>query len=201
MAVTEPPGKFDYLLEGLGDTDEDLDNFENLGYDEEPVDEDLGFDDDFEDDDVEDDDFEFVVDSYPAPPVPWYRTTAALLAIGAMGLAGIAILVSAVLLVSRNSRGPAPSLEPTTAITTTATATSAPATSEAAETPPPATEAPPSAPTGSPVPASPAEPPASAPTVVVPRQTEPARPPQIGVTRTNITRLPYSVKPPPVPHF
>ena len=169
MAVTEPPGDFDYLLGALGDTDD------NVGFDD---DYDVGFDDDYS------------VDRYRRQPqVLWYRTTGAMVAIGAISIAGIAILVSVVLLMSRDSGGPANNVE----TTTTSTPSSA-----APETTPPTAAVPPS-PTGSP---SPTESTASAPPVIVePRRSEPTKPPQIGVTRTPLTRYPISVRPPNVPHF
>ena len=63
-----------------------------------------------------DEDYDFRVPS-PPPPPPWYRTPAALVAMGAIGIAVVAILVSAVLLMSRNSRGPSVNVETTIATT------------------------------------------------------------------------------------
>lgn len=160
MAVTEPPGDFDYLWEALGDTDN------------------VGSDDDYRGDRYR-----------RQPPVPWYRTTAAMVAIGAIGIAGIAMLVSVVLLISRNSRGPANTVE-TTAITPP---------SAAPETTPPAVAIVPPSPTDSP---SPTESTDSAPPVSVgPRRTEPTKRPEIGVTRTPVTRYPISVSPAPFPRL
>ncbi len=147
MAVTEPPGDFDYLWEALGDTDD------NVGFDD---DYDVGFDDDYS------------VDRYRRqPPVPWYRTTAAMVAIGAIGIAGIAILVSVVLLMSRDSGGPANTVE------TTATTTP----SAAPETTPPTVATVPPSPTDSP---SPTESTASAPPVIV----EPGEPSRRSLRRS-----------------
>ena len=168
MAKAKPPGEFDYLLDELDDPDEDF-TFDDFGF-----------------------------DPCRPPPVPWYRTTAAIVAIGAIGLAVIAILVSTVLLVSRNSRGQTNDVETTIATTPS----SAPAT-----TPPMIATVPPPPPAETPRPTdaespSPAEPTASAPVVVAPpRHSEPTKPPEIGVTRTPVTRQPISVRPPPVPHF
>lgn len=175
MAVTEPPGDFDYLWEALGDTDDDVGG---TGADPGFDDDDFGFDDDYR------------VDRYrQQPPLPWYRTTVAMAAIGAIGIAGITLLVSAVLLLSRDSRGPANTVE------TTATTTP----SAAPETTPPTIANVPPSPIESP---SPTESAASAPQVIVePRRTEPTKPPEIGVTRTPVTRYPISVRPPNVPHF
>jgi hypothetical protein len=178
MAVTEPPGDFDYLWEALGDTDDVGGTRTDFEFD----DDDFGFDDGYG------------IDRHPHKPlVPWYRTTAAMVAIGAIGSAAVAILVSAVLLMSRDSGEPASTVESTTATPTTTAPSAAPET-----TPPPVAAVPPN-PTESP---SPAPSPAGAPPVVVePRQTEPARPPEIGVTRTPLTRHPISVRPQPVPRF
>jgi hypothetical protein len=156
MALTEPPGEFDYLLDELNDADEDA------------------LDDDY-----------FDNDPYQ-PPRPWYRTTAAMVAIGAMGVAVIAILVSAVLLVSRHSRGTTDNVEPTIATTTPS---SAPAT-----TPPMVATAPPSPPVNP----TPSGSTASAPVVVAPpSHSEPTKPPQVGVTRGPLIRQPISVRPVP----
>ena len=155
MAVSEPPGDFDYLWEDLGDTEDDF-----------------GFDD-------------FDVEPYKPPPPPWYRSNTAMVAIGAIALAVIAILVSAVLLVSRDSRGPAPVVERPVATTPS---------SAAPTTPPMIASVPPSAPE-TPTPTETA----SAPVVVVaPTQApRPTDPPEIGVTRTPVTRSQISVSPQP----
>jgi cytoskeletal protein RodZ len=178
MAVTEPPGDFDYLWEALGDTDD----VGRTGTDRGLDDDDFGFDDGYRDDRYD-----------RERPRPWYRTTAAVVAIGAIGIAGVAILVSAVLLMSRNSGGPVNPAE-----TTTPTA-STPSSAVPATTPPPVEVVPPS-PTDSPSPTASST--ASAPPVVeAPRRTEPTKSPEIGVTRTPVTRYPISVSPPVVPHF
>ena len=55
-------------------------------------------------------------------PVPWYRTTPAVLAMGAIAVAVIAILVSAMLLVSRQWHNPSSvTVEPSTSTTTPTT--------------------------------------------------------------------------------
>jgi hypothetical protein len=165
VAVTEPPGDFDYLWEDLGDTDD----FEFDDYDVEP---------------------------YKPPPAPWYRTTVALLAICAIGGAVIAIVVSAVLLFSRTSRGPTHDTDPTAP----ATPSSAPAKTRppmiATVPAPPPTE---SLPSESP---SESEPTASAPIVVAPPPTHEATP--TAPPRINVTRAPMSVSPEPhraFPHY
>jgi hypothetical protein len=162
VAVSEPPGDFDYLWEDLGEADEDVGYDDDLGYD--------GYD-------------GYDVDPYEPPPVPWYRTTGALLAIVAIGIALVAILVSAVLLVSRHSRGPAREVETTIAPTPSSTPVT---------TPPMVATVPPSPP------ASSAET-TQAPVVVAPpRQSEPTKPPDITVVvPTPVTRSPISVRPEP----
>ena len=137
-----------------------------------------------------DEDYDFRVPS-PPPAPPWYRTPAALVAMGAIGIAVVAILVSAVLLMSRNSRGPSVDVETTIATTRQPPPTTAPPMT--ATVPPGPTEAPP-----------PSEPTASVPVAVEPprqQQPEPTKPPEIGVTRTPVTRSPISVRPNPRPAF
>lgn len=108
------------------------------------------------------------------------------------GVGVVANLVSTVLLVSRNSGGePASIIESTTVPTTTVS--SAPA---LATTPPMVATVPPST-TESP---TPTEAVADAPALVAPpTHSELARMPEIGVTRTPVTRQPISVRPAPVP--
>lgn len=132
----------------------------------------------------------------PSSPQPWYRTSAAVLAMVAIGIAVVAIIVSAVLLMSRGSRAqvrdtdePAivttPSTAPPTTLSPTATVAPSP-------TAPPPSEPPVSAP------------PASAPVAVEPPRQQPpppAKPPEIGVTRTPVTRSPISVRPAPRPAY
>ncbi|MDT5009708.1 MAG: hypothetical protein QOH57_1325 [Mycobacterium sp.] len=166
MAVTEPPGDFNYLWDDLGEIDEDY-----------------GFD-DF------DNPYDMRSSTMPArdqTPVPWYRASAAMLAMGAIGVAVVAILVSAVLLVSRESRG-APKVAPAT----TVPSSSAPRTIESSviATAPP-----------SPPPQGPSEVTASAPVAAAPhpQPQAPTKPPEIGVTRTPVTRTQISVRPQPRP--
>jgi hypothetical protein len=157
MAQNEPPGEFDYLWRDLDD---------KAGY--------YGFDDGSEAETSE-------------PWAPWYRTTQAVVAMSAIGGAVVAIVVSAVLLVSQQFRSPTP-IEPPTTTTPSATATpplstSPPITSEVPSTTPPSNTVP----------------------VIVqpPVKPSPTRPPEIGVTRTPTTRTPISVHPAPqpVPHY
>lgn len=158
VAVTEPPGDFDYLWDDLGDPDDDY-----------------GFD------DYDDDPYD--------PPVrhaPWYRTTGALLAICAIAGAVVAILVSAILLMSRNSHGPTQVVIPSPA--PTRSSAPAPAPSTVATVPPSASESP--SPSATP----------SAPVIVTPTH-GPSTPSTLGGTSTPVTRSPLSVHPEPHPAF
>jgi hypothetical protein len=119
-------------------------------------------------------------------PAPWYRTKQSLTALLATAAASIALVVCGVLLVFRG--GPAPAVDESTSVTPTApttVASAAPSTSPQPPAPPP----PPPAPTET-----------SAERVVPPAPTyQPpstrAKPPEIGVTRTPVTRMPLSVSP------
>jgi hypothetical protein len=119
----------------------------------------------------------------PAPP-PWYHTKRALTAIIAASAAVAAIVVSGVLLVFR---GPAANtVDEVTASVTPTAPTSAPvpvATSPAPEPPLPPPE------TASQVNTAPRYNPTS--------QPRPTKSPEVGVTRTPVTRLPISVAPQP----
>jgi hypothetical protein len=170
VAVSEPPGDFDYLWEDLGEADEDF------GYD----DEDFG-NDEYDEYDGYDG---YDVDPYEVAPAPWYRTRGALLAIGAIGIALVAILVSAVLLVSRHSRGPARTVETTIAPTPS---------SVSVTTPPMIATVPPSPPPSS------TETTTQAPVVVAPpqRTSQPPKPTDVTVIPTPVTRSPISVRPEP----
>jgi hypothetical protein len=118
----------------------------------------------------------------PAPP-PWYRTKKSVTAIVAASAAVAAIVVSGVLLVFR---GPANTVDEVTSSVTPTAPTSAPV--------PVAT---------SPGPEPPLPPPETASEVnTAPRynptyQPRPTKMPEIGVTRTPVTRLPISVAPQP----
>jgi hypothetical protein len=122
--------------------------------------------------------------SFRPAPTPWYRTKQALTAIIAASAAVVAIVVSGVLLVFR---GPANTVdEVTSSVTPTAPTSAEPvpvATSGAPEPPPPPPE------TASPV--------NTAPRYNPTYQPRPTKAPEIGVTRTPVTRLPISVAPQP----
>jgi cytoskeletal protein RodZ len=168
VAQTNPPGRFDYLFDDLAEPDEDI------WYEARPR------------------------DAHARERVPWYLTTPAVLAMIAITLAVVAIVVCAVLLVARQSRGPAhtgPPVTATTSTTTTSTTTTATTATTAATTPSPSPSSPPPAPPPSPTDA--------ASTVIAPANPPrpPAKPPGTGVNRTPITRMPISVAPAPHPAF
>jgi hypothetical protein len=120
----------------------------------------------------------------PAPP-PWYRTKQALTAIIAASAAVAAIVVSGVLLVFR---GPADTVdEVTSSVTPTAPTSAEPVPQATSEEPPPPPPPPPE--TASPV--------NTAPRYNPTYQPRPSKAPEIGVTRTPVTRLPISVAPQP----
>ncbi|WP_036438256.1 hypothetical protein [Mycobacterium sp. URHB0044] len=120
--------------------------------------------------------------------LPWYRTQGAVTAIVAVVVAVVALVVSVVLLAVRGpedtDEAPAPetSSTPTTAATTPEDISSLPP----PPPPPPETSAPP---------------PPPPPVYNRPRsEPRPSKQPEIGVTRTPITRSPISVAPQPRPH-
>ena len=114
----------------------------------------------------------------PAPP-PWYDSPQAKVAIGAVSLAAVAMVVSIVLLLFQGSDD---DNQPVPATTTTTTTT----TKASSEVPPPPPPPPP--PTS--------ETPEQAPVIIRPRQpTRQSNKPEIGVTRTPVTRSPISVSP------
>ncbi|HME47782.1 hypothetical protein [Mycobacterium sp.] len=159
MAQTNPRGRFDYLFDDLTEPDEDL------GYDGRGL------------------------DAYARELVPWYRTTPAVLAMVAITVAVVAIVVCAVLLVSRHSRGPGNTTRPPASATSTTVATTPPTSAPPPPPPPPAS--------------SPPEPTETPSAVIVPTNPPrvPPKPPQTGVNLTPITRMPISVQPAPHPAF
>jgi hypothetical protein len=122
--------------------------------------------------------------SFSPPPTPWYSTKQALTAIIAASAAVVAIVVSGVLLVFR---GPANTVDQVTSSVTPTAPTSAAsvATSDVPE---------PSLPPPPPETASPVN---TAPRYNPTYQPRPSKAPEIGVTRTPVTRLPISVAPQP----
>jgi hypothetical protein len=156
----DPSARFDYLFEDPSEADQDI-GYEDLGYEGHRLD-------------------------VRRDPAPWYGTTPAVLALGAIVIAVIAILVSAVLLASAQSRGRGNHVVPpatsTTATAPSGTPSSSPGTS--ASVPPPAT---------------PPSPTASAAQIAVPTSPPqtPAPPPPTNNTHGPITRAPMSVAPAP----
>jgi hypothetical protein len=144
----------------------------------------------------------------PAPP-PWYRTKQALTALIAASAAVAAIVVSGVLLVFRGQGGEIVN-EVTSSATPTAPTSAAPVPLASSEAPSsPSSPAPPPPPPGPPLPPPPGPPlpppppeSAASPVNPAPRynptyEPRPTKPPEIGVTRTPVTRLPISVAPQP----
>lgn len=127
-------------------------------------------------------------DFKPAAPTPWYRTKQATVALIATALAAVALVVSGVLLLFGGLPGPGSGAEATTspAATTSVAPASPPRTSRPVPPPPP----PPPPSTEAPAPAN------RAPTYWPP-QTRQTNKPEIGVTRTPVTRSPISVAPQP----
>jgi hypothetical protein len=200
----EASGDFDYLWDDPADVDgstsHDLD-FEAQPA-EEPADLSKGPGDDLWDEPGDDfwdnqpgvddqgrfDAFDDGTWSFAPAPIPWYRTRQALTAIIAASAAASAIVVSGVLLVFRGDSGTAD--EVTTSGTQTAP-TSATPLQVASSQPPPPPELPPPPP---PETASPENP---APRYNPTYQPRPTKAPEIGVTRTPVTRQPISVAPQP----
>ena len=150
-------------------------------------------------DDVFTDDFDDA-DFRPAP-APWYRTTPAVLAGGAIAAALVAIVVSAVLLVAHRSHGrdePSTAVDPSPSASASAVAPSRSEEPSAVPSPPPSSESSSSAPSEA----------TSANTQYVPPSThaQPPAPNSVAPTHTNITtpitRPPeISVHPTPHPAF
>jgi hypothetical protein len=125
-------------------------------------------------------------DLTPVSTPPWHRSSQTRTLVIASGVALSAIVVSVVLLLFRGS---APTDEPAPADTTTpATTPLATATSEQPSPPAPPPPPPPPPPEPSAVDEAPA-------VVRPPVRPRPTKQPEIGVTRTPVTRLPISVAP------
>ena len=202
MVESEASGDFDYLWDDPADADgstsHDLE-FETQAAEEPddlmkgPVDDQWDDpDDSFWDNQPDIDDaghFDAFNDdtwSFTPPPTPWYRTKQAMTAIVAASAAVAAIVVSGVLLVFRGDGGTANDV--TSSVTPTAPTSAAPI-AASSEVPPPPPPPPPPPETASPV----NQAPRSNPVV----ESRPTRAPEIGVTRTPVTRLPISVAPQP----
>jgi hypothetical protein len=122
---------------------------------------------------------------FKAPPTPWYRTRQALIALVAVSAAVVALIVSVVLLAFRGGSGTEDTPATDTSSTPT-TAASTPDTTSALPPPPP------------PPPETSASPSAPPPVYNRPRgEQRPTKQPEIGVTRTPVTRTQISVAPQP----
>jgi hypothetical protein len=161
--------------------DEPDDNF----WDNQPDSDD--FRNDFSDDTGHFDAFNNDTWRFEPPPPPWYRTKQALTAILAASAAVAAIVVASVLLVFR---GPAHTVdEMTGSVAPTAPTSAEPVPEATSAEPPPALPPPPPPETASSVNAPPRYNPTYRP--------RPSKAPEIGVTRTPVTRAPISVAPQP----
>jgi hypothetical protein len=223
VAEREAPGDFDYLcddpadVDGLTSHDQDFEVQQAAELDHPPSDPGADLwdepDDNFWDNqpDVRDvgdtghfDAFNVTTWSFKPAPTPWYRTKQALTALIAASAAVAAIVVSGVLLVFRGQGGDIVN-EVTSSATPTAPTSAAPVPLASSEAPSsPSSPAPPPPPPLPPPPGLPPPPPESAapPVNPAPRynptyEPRPTKPPEIGVTRTPVTRLPISVAPQP----
>jgi hypothetical protein len=170
---THPAEEPEDLLKGPGDDlwDDPDDNF----WDNQPDVDDSGFD-----------AFNDNTWSFRPAPTPWYRTKQAMTAIVAASAAVAAIVVSGVLLVFRGSDS---TMNDNSSVTPTAPTSVAPVQVASSQAPPP--EPPPPPPPTETV-ASPVNPGPGSNSTYGP---QPTKAPEIGVTRTPITRLPLSVAP------
>jgi hypothetical protein len=207
VAEREASGDFDYLFDDPADVDgsthddlaieaeppQELDQRLNDPGDDLWDDPDDNFWDNQADVDAQDrfDAFNDNTWSFAPAPTPWYRTRQATTAIVAACAAAAAIVVSGVLLVFRGDSGTAN--EVTTSVTPTAPTSAAPLQVASSEAPSPA-EPPPPSPPPSQTAASPVD---SAPRYNPTYSPRPTKAPEIGVTRTPVTRQPISVAPQP----
>ncbi|RAV18269.1 hypothetical protein DQP55_02045 [Mycolicibacterium sp. GF69] len=187
MAEREGPGDFDYQFGDIVDVaDGDGSEADDARVDAE---QDPGGDMSF-------DAFDENTWYFEPAPAPWYRRGRTVGVLAVTGIAAVAFVVSGVLLAFRTPGAPAG--ENTAPVEPTAQ-TAAPVHSESRSSapqppPPPSPSAPPS-----PAPAETSAAPAAAPPPATYRPRTPAartgRDPQIGVTRTPVTRSPISVAP------
>jgi hypothetical protein len=135
--------------------------------------------------------------TFKPPPRPWYRTKQATIALVAVASAAVAVPVVLLVLPS----GPATRPEESTSVSPKASTSAQPATSSAQ--PMPTNAPPPLPPPPPPPPPPPTEDTGSAPADTQPypwsrpAAPEPTERPDIGVTRTPVTRAPISVAPHP----
>lgn len=184
MAQREASGDFDYLIDDTVDVEDAADSGAQTPADffdpEKAPGRDMRFD-------------AFDEDTWyfePAPP-PWYRTRLNLGILIAAGIAAIALVVSVVLLVVR---APEPAVDRNDKPVRPSVQTTAPARAPSPrnESPPPPPPPPPPREEASPPPAAPPPPATYRPRTPAPRS---GREPEIGVTRTPVTRSPISVAP------
>jgi hypothetical protein len=186
VAEREAPGDFDYLFDDQADADGLSDGAPDDPWDD--LDGENVWDRDPESaDDGAFDAFDTNTWYFKPAPTPWYRTKPAVTALIAATAATAAIVVSGVLLVFR---APGDTDDATTTVTPTAP------TSAAAETPASSSAVPPPPPP--PPPETSASSVNTAPDVNYPRvPPRESKQPEIGVTRTPVTRSPISVAPQP----
>ncbi|OBG98979.1 hypothetical protein A5698_11015 [Mycobacterium sp. E136] len=184
MAQREASGDFDYLIDDTVDVEDAADSGAQTQADffdpEKAPGRDMRFD-------------AFDADTWyfePSPP-PWYRTRLNLCILIAAAIAAIALVVSVVLLVVR---APEPAVDRNDKPVRPSVQTTAPprTPSPRNESPPPPPPPPPPREDASPPPAAPPPPATYRPRTPAPRS---GREPEIGVTRTPVTRSPISVAP------
>jgi hypothetical protein len=201
VAEREAPGEFDYLIGDLteaevssGDdvppeqaTPQEFDDRLPDQYQWDQPDDGGWVEQPASDDDAPFDAFDENTWYFEPAPVPWYRSKVAVTALIATAAAAIALVVSGVLLLVG---GPDTAVDDsTTSVTPTAPTTVA--SSESETTP----ESPPPLPPPPPPPETSAEPVAPPAQTLAPRAPRPTSKPEIGVTRTPVTRSPLSVAP------
>ena len=156
VAENEPPGEPHYLWDDTGDTDERDADHDISGPTTEP------------------------------PQEPWYSAVSTVIALGAIGVVAVGIVVSAVLVVSRESVGPTAAVVPTIPITTTAP-TAAPSTTRTSS--PTTTQAPSSVP------------PSTSSAIITTTVEPPPKPPETSTHHSSTPGPPSSVHPTPHPAF
>ncbi|HEV7422780.1 MAG TPA: hypothetical protein VGO30_23530 [Mycobacterium sp.] len=184
---------FDYLFEDPAEGSSDGQPPADLGWngweDARPVEPEPVGDEFVDRDDDRFDAFDVSTWNFKPPPTPWYRTWQAELVLSAVTVAVLALVVSVVLLAFRGPSGDEGTPTADTSSTVPTTVATTPETSAALPPPPPPPPPPPE------TSASPVEPP------VYRQRSEPrqTKEPEIGVTRTPVTRSPLSVAPQPHP--
>jgi hypothetical protein len=182
VAEREASGEFDYLLGDRTDARQDVDvTSHDLTPPDEPVDQ-VWADEPAGPLNGSFNAFDETSWYFEPAPAPWYRTKQSLTALIATGAAAVALVVSGVLLAFQGSGGTVDESTSVTPTAPTSVASSAPSSSPAPPPPPPPPE----------TSAEPAPPPAQ---TYQPRTPRVTKEPEIGVTRTPVTRSPLSVSP------